>query len=488
MPKISVIIPSYNHATFIAEAIQSVLNQTFQDFEILIIDDCSKDDSTHIINNFTDKRISFLINEQNIGACSTMNGLIELATGEYIALLNSDDIWESEKLAKQIEFMDSNKQYSAVFSDAQIINEDGYSFANQEHFYTTLFEQPNRSRFEWLNYFFNVGNCLCHPSILIRKSVYDDIGLYNPLMGSLPDFEMWVRVCLKYEIFIMPDKLVKFRILDNEQNASGLNPENIIACQFEYKHILDHFLKLSESEYEKVFNEAIIKTVSFSLAQKALEKPNQFFRTWGLDILYAELERNPFLLTPKDFTNLTRKNDIFNIFSKETNFIQLFLDQGNGITEENSLKLPVAQKSDFQELIFDLTDKPNLTAIRLDPLNESCIIEIESIRLIKEDCEMDLAPFIHTNDCTHHGKSYYFNHDDPQIYFEGINNQEFLGAQKIIVCIRYPHVAKDALRACAKELSTELDQTKTELDHTKNSLCWRITKVLRKIKQTLKGN
>jgi glycosyltransferase involved in cell wall biosynthesis len=501
MPKISVIIPSYNHATFIAEAIQSVLNQTFQDFEILIIDDGSKDNSVEVIRTFVDPRIHFSVNEENKGAVYTTNKMITLASSEYIALLNSDDLWETDKLAKQIEFMEQNKQYGAVFSNAQVINQDGSPFQNHKHFYATVFEQKNRSRFEWLNYFFNVGNCLCHPSILIRKSVYDDIGLYNPLMASLPDFEMWVRMCLKYEIYVMPEKLVRFRILDNEQNASGANPENIIACQFEYKHILDHFLKLSESDYEKVFNEAIINTVGFSLAQKALEKPNQFFRTWGLDILYAELEKNPFLLTPKDFTNLTRKNDIFNIFSKETNFTQLFLDQGDGITEENSIKFPVAQHNETQEFTFDLSDRPNIKALRLDPLNECCVIEIESLHVKKDSKEIDLLPYVHSNADIHHGKSFFFTTDDSQIYFSEFPEDTFENAKALVVVLRYAHIAKDALHVSVKQTKTELDQTKTELDQTKTeldqtkteldqtktSLSWRITKPLRKMKQILKG-
>ena len=299
MPKISVLIPSFNHALFIGEAIQSVLNQTFQDIEILIIDDGSKDNSIEIIEKFTDSRIYFAVNEENKGAVYTTNKMIELSAGEYIALLNSDDVWETDKLAKQIEFMEKNRQYAAVFSNAEIINQDGSLFHKQEHLYTTIFEQSNRSRFEWLNYFFNVGNALCHPSMLIRKSVYNEVGLYNPLMASLPDFEMWVRVCLKYEIYVMPEKLIKFRILDNEQNASGANPANIIACQFEHKHILDHFSNLSIQEYEKIFNNPVINSVEFSLALQALKKQSQFFKMWGLDTLYAILEKKPNIFVTK---------------------------------------------------------------------------------------------------------------------------------------------------------------------------------------------
>ena len=100
MPKVTVIIPSYNHAKFIGEAIQSVLDQTFQDFEILIRDDGSKDNSIEIIKQFTDSRIKFAANPHNMGACYTANTMIDEANGEYIALLNSDDVWMLDKLEK----------------------------------------------------------------------------------------------------------------------------------------------------------------------------------------------------------------------------------------------------------------------------------------------------------------------------------------------------------------------------------------------------
>lgn len=480
MPKISVIIPSYNHAPFIADAIQSVLNQTFQDFEILIIDDGSKDNSVEVIKTFTDSRIHFLVNEENKGAVYTTNKMIEHASGEYIALLNSDDVWETNKLEKQISFLENNQKYGVVFSNAQIINQDGSVFESQEHFYATVFEQPNCSRFEWLNYFFNVGNAICHPSMLIRRSVYEDVGLYNPLMASLPDFEMWVRICLKYEIFIMPDKLVKFRILDNEQNASGANPENIIACQFEYKHILDHFLNLSETEYEKVFNESVINTVNFSLAQKSLEKPNEFFRVWGLDILYTELEKNPMLLTPKEYTALTRKNDIFNIINKVDYSIQLFIDEGNGIIEKNSIKFPVSKNAELQEFIFDISNYENITNLRLDPLNDSCVIEIEKLSLTKHDgTELSLVSNVVADVCSHHGKSYFFDANDPQIYFGDIGADALLGPISLVAKIRFAYVGKDALHVSLK-------QTKIELNDIKGSLSWRFTRPFRTIKKILR--
>lgn len=316
-PIVSVIMASYNHDAFVKQAIESVLIQKNIEFEFLIADDGSKDKTREVIQSIVDPRITFFPHEENRGACTVTNELIQRASGEYIALINSDDIWNENKLLKQVHFLDNHPQYAAVFGNAQIINEVGLPFKN-DHFYARVFNQKNRSRFEWLNYFFYVGNCLCHPSMLIRKSVYDEVGLYNPCMASLPDFEMWVRLCLKYEIYIMPEQLIQFRILDNERNASGTNPESMIARQFENKHILDYFLNLSVVDYEKVFNEKAFNSVAFMLSLKAIESKNNFQKAWGLDLLYDWLKKHPEDMSAKEFTQLTRKNDIFNISSINT--------------------------------------------------------------------------------------------------------------------------------------------------------------------------
>ena len=176
-----------------------------------------------------------------------------------------------------------------------------------------------------------------------------------------------------------------------------------------------------------------------------------------------------------------------------TNFIQLFFDLGNGITEENSIELPVAKNIEIQEFIFDLYDKQDLVNLRLDPLNEACVIEIEELRIINMDgSEMNLIDHINTNAITHHEKSYFFDTIDPIIHF---SSEDFSGAQQLIARIRYPHIAREALEICIHQTKTELGQTKTELGQTKTELeqvyaskSYRITKPLRKIQQLLKGN
>ena len=187
MAKISVLIPSYIHSLYIEKSIKSVINQTFKDIEILIGDDCSTDNSRDIINKFNDDRIKKYFYECNCGGSANLNKLISLASGEYIAILNSDDYWELDKLEKQYEFMEKNKEYAACFTWVQYINKKGKKIYPKNYFI-----QENRSQSEWLHYFLYEGNCLCHPSILIRKEIYDEIGDYYVRCRQIPDFIEWI--------------------------------------------------------------------------------------------------------------------------------------------------------------------------------------------------------------------------------------------------------------------------------------------------------
>ena len=245
MLKVSVILTSYNHAEYLREAIDSVLNQTFQDFELIIWDDASNDDSWQIIRSYNDSRIKAFQNPRNQGPVFGVNkAILEIATGEYIAIHHSDDVWELSKLEKQLDFLEVNQNIGAVFSSAQVIDQRGIPLTDESHFYYSIFKQANRSRHEWLRYFFLTSNALCHPSLLIRKQCYLDCGVYRDMLAQMPDFDMWIRLCAKYDIHIMEERLLKFRILDGEMNTSGNRPTTQTRCVNEHYQLLLHYKTL----------------------------------------------------------------------------------------------------------------------------------------------------------------------------------------------------------------------------------------------------
>ena len=258
MPKISVLMSCYNHDKFVGEAIESVLNQSFKDFELLIIDDNSTDKTFDIVNSFKDPRIKAFRNEKNFGMVFNTNSLIKKSNGDYIAIINSDDSWLPEKLQKQLDFLENNSGYGACFTVANIIDEDNKIIKSNIQESLKYLELD---RFGFLNYFFFYNNPLCYPSVLIRKKVFDKTGFFNPAYIILLDIEMWIRICLAgFEIKILKENLTNFRILKNGGNLSGKNHKTIIRNSLElkeiyksYQHIknYDEFIKIFP-EYEKI--------------------------------------------------------------------------------------------------------------------------------------------------------------------------------------------------------------------------------------------
>ena len=226
-PLISVIMPTYNHADFVTQSINSVLNQKGVDFEFLIADDGSTDRTRDVVAAIRDERIKFFPNEVNRGACQVTNDLIFLASGEYIALLNSDDYWLSNnKLLKQLEVMRDKPNVGACFGKARFVDKQGMMIDKSTLQFGNVFEQQNRSRGEWLRHFFERGNCLCHPTILIRKSCYEQIGCYDNRFRQLPDFDMWIRLLKRFDIHIIDEEMIAFRHLPGE-NASSITSTNM---------------------------------------------------------------------------------------------------------------------------------------------------------------------------------------------------------------------------------------------------------------------
>lgn len=330
MARISVILTSFNHGKYIRETIDSILNQTLADFELIILDDCSADNSWGLINQYSDPRIkAFRSVKQGEVAYRMNHAISELALGEYIAIHHSDDVWELDKLEKQAAFLNANPEIGAVFTNALAIGEDSLPIADESHKYSSVFDQPNRTRHEWLRFFFNHGNALCHPSVLIRKSCYEDCGLYRYGMAQLPDFDMWIRLCLKYEIHVLPEKLIKFRVRDNEANASGGRSDTRIRTQYEFYKLLPNYRSLARfDELVKVFpsaekyNRNEETDIDFVLGMTVLEQqPFPFALLFGQDILFEVLSdpmraaniKRLYDFSHSDFMVLTGQHDIFSV-------------------------------------------------------------------------------------------------------------------------------------------------------------------------------
>lgn len=297
-PRISIILSSLNHEQFIAGAIQSILDQTFADFELFIIDDCSEDNSWEIIQGFTDSRIIAIRNPVRSRAAFGFNDVIcHHAKGEFIAIHHSDDAWLPEKLEKQLTLMEENPEIGASFTRVSLIDEAGMPFTDSAHFYHSTFKPHNRNRFEWLRHFFLEGNCLCHPSLLARRQALIDAGLYDRRLGQITDFDLWVRLCLNHEIHIVDEVLTQFRIRSGEANQSGDKLETYIRGRNEWLLVLSRYLLIQdEADFFAVFPEMRYQSnpagniLPFLLALRAIETETDFKVFFGLTLLYELLE------------------------------------------------------------------------------------------------------------------------------------------------------------------------------------------------------
>jgi glycosyltransferase involved in cell wall biosynthesis len=328
MPKVSVVIASYNHEKYVSDAIQSVLNQTYQDFEIIITDDGSVDGTVSKVKEFTDPRIKLFTFEKNQGAVVAASHSIQNATGEYISDLSSDDIFLHDKLEKQVRFLDEHPDIGAVFGYAHIINEDGSDFSDVKHFFYNIFNQPNRTRYQWLNYFFYYGNCLCCPSDMIRRRCYEDIGYGDARFAQLPDLDFWIKLCMKYEIHVLPEKLIKFRKLPGGANASGDRVDSRIRKLWEKEQVLKNFLSIKSTDdlcrifpavkkYKETIEDDLIP---FFIARLALETNSPVHHRFAVGVVFdllgdaatAQKLEQKFGFTYRDFIRLTGEIDIYN--------------------------------------------------------------------------------------------------------------------------------------------------------------------------------
>jgi glycosyltransferase involved in cell wall biosynthesis/uncharacterized coiled-coil protein SlyX len=328
-PKVSVLLTSFNHSQFIREAIDSVLKQTFTDFELLILDDASTDDSWWIIKSYQDPRIKAIRNAKKGEITSKVIDVISnVAAGEYIAVHHSDDLWETDKLGKQVAYLEAHADTGAVFTDAGAISEE--SLPLEGHFYSGIFAQPNRTRHEWLRHFFNHGNALCHPSVLIRKECFDVCGFYRPWLWQIDDFDMWMRLLMKYEIHVLPEKLTRFRVRNHEANVSGNYRTARVRNLYEYHRILDNYRGIDNFEdlclvfpEARKYYRADHSDVLFSLGMVSLEVAiRPFAQLFALNLIQealADPARASAIKAAYDFDigNLMELTGRYDVFSLE---------------------------------------------------------------------------------------------------------------------------------------------------------------------------
>lgn len=206
MPTVSVLLPVYNTPEdFLRQAIESILHQTYTDFELLIINDASTTDVESVIKSYSDKRIKYFKNATNLGISGTRNLLLDKAAGKYFAIMDHDDISLPERLAREVEFLDQNPSVGVVSCRAQIIDSPeilNYPVSDQDIEFKIL-----------------VDNCIVHPAAMIRRSVLEQYNIrYEKEFSPAEDYALWCRLLGKTEFHNLPDILFMYR--DHPNNTS----------------------------------------------------------------------------------------------------------------------------------------------------------------------------------------------------------------------------------------------------------------------------
>lgn len=230
---VSIIMPSWNTGKFIAESIQSVLNQTYTKWELLIVDDCSTDNTDEVVKSFSDSRIKYYKNENNSGAALTRNRAIREAKGEWIAFLDSDDLWKTQKLEKQVSFM----------------NQNGYVFSYHEYEKIDEEDKP-------LNIF------VSGPEIVTKQKMYNYgypgclTFMYSAkAMGLIQikdikknnDYAILLKLCKKADCYLLKENLAKYRIRKKSISHDKLSKK--LKSHYDLFHICDEQPMLSALWY-----------------------------------------------------------------------------------------------------------------------------------------------------------------------------------------------------------------------------------------------
>lgn len=228
VPQVTVLMSVYNGQTYLREAVDSILNQTFCDFEFIIINDGSADGTADILQHYDDERIRLVDNEENIGLTRSLNKGLELARGEHIARMDGDDIALPDRLEKQVHLLDEHLSVGLVSSSYIKINAAGEEIGFQKV----------RTTNDEIKKVLLRSNSFCHPSSMFRKKCIERVGAYREKLKVAQDYDLWLRIAEQFEVANIEEPLCKWRVRSDSisaakraQQASGHHLASLLAIQ-----------------------------------------------------------------------------------------------------------------------------------------------------------------------------------------------------------------------------------------------------------------
>lgn len=386
---VSVTINAYNAEKYIAETIESVINQTYKNLQIIVVDDASTDATAEIVRSFDDPRIELYILEKNGHISNANNECYRKVRGEYMVHIDADDIMMPDLIEKSIVFLEEHQEYGATFCRPTIINEKSVSVIDE--YLENIFNVSAKTQAEFVRLFFDSSNHLLHPGSTMRKSVIDDIGFHDLSLCYLHDFHYWTRLVIKYPIYVFDEKLIKYRMDNTGIHNSDLRTRKTLAHNAEYARIIyqmidncpdDLFVEAfsdkfrinephthDEIEIEKAF---LLQDGLIVLPQNKILSVAKF-ATLFQEKKYVEIARDKFGFTIRDFYELQSSEILHN--------------KGEIDTKQHEFNLQVAE---FYKIIDNQNAVINEKDININALN----FEVSNLKQCLDQKNAELVNFV----------------------------------------------------------------------------------------------
>lgn len=240
-PEVTVLMPVFNAGEYLHEAIESILQQTFTDFELIVVNDASTDGSDRIVDSYRDPRIIRITNERNLGASESRNRGIRIAKGTYITPMDADDVSDRRRLESQISFLKGNPDIALVATWGTVIAQNGDLIKQVK-----IPQNPFLLRWRLL-----LNNQLIHSSVMVPSRILRNLGGYNKSFESAEDYELCSRIILDNPIAVIPDFLVKWRCHAKSLGSRDSRKQDIAANTIAAKNVqslVDRRFSMAEIE------------------------------------------------------------------------------------------------------------------------------------------------------------------------------------------------------------------------------------------------
>ncbi len=381
---VSIFICVYNGERFLRETLNSVINQTYKNLEIIIVDDCSTDATEEIINSFNDTRIKTVKNDINRQYPYSCNYGLSLCKGEYISHIDADDLWEPDKIEKQVEFLNNHREYAMCFTWADLIDESGNPAGDNFYALKDVYNMPNLQQHEMLRYLFDNANHLCHCAVMGRKEIFGTVGPYDVSLCYLQDFDYWLRSLLVTPIYCIEKPLTHVRVHENKN--SNMDDLKWTAHNNEYVRIIDRLIRTCPNDlFLKTFSDKLFfngehnameieleKAFVFKNSIRAIPENNVLAITRLSELLnipeYAEIAEKKFGFTLKDLYALQTQRAYYEKTAEEN----LRKDDKSQISKLNKELAQISDKlsANEEELIVLRADNKSLRDTVNDQKNQ----------------------------------------------------------------------------------------------------------------------